>query len=99
MRRRAWIFLALLALSCASCEFKPQPGFDRVIPPENVDRAAAWITATVAAANQSADDPEESIVEATKSALDLFGEVVPGTWSPKRADCRTIVFAPDWSTR
>lgn len=55
------------------------PAYETVIPPDRREAAAAWVTATVAAANPYSDEePEDNIEAAQAAALQLFGEPTLG---------------------
>jgi hypothetical protein len=68
------LWFALLLSGCDGSSPNEWPAYEYVIPAERRAEAAAWITATVAAANPKSDEePEDNIAQAEKTALKLFG--------------------------
>lgn len=84
---RIWpLMLAVLALllGCSGCgrdETTFTPFYGREICPEDQDRAAAYVRLVCqASSSERNEDPEDSIREATRSALEIFGRARLGIW-------------------
>lgn len=79
----AVIFVFLFSCVFVGCGAVEEPNhfttYEKIIPIEKQKEATDWITKTVAAANPHSDEePEDNILQAHRSAEDLFGVLTIG---------------------
>lgn len=88
----AFAMIGVMLLSTASCEGQPptiedqyEIGYKKMVPPENVDKMADFITKTVSASNLHMtggdyEDPEDVVEAAERTAKNLYEVEVEGLY-------------------
>jgi len=80
------LILSIWLTTLASCGGVDTPSeavaYQMYLPDSNREKAAAFISRTVSSANPNVDDPEESIEEASRAAIQIYGVRTIGidTW-------------------